>query len=142
MKYLKIRFLVLLTILAFSSCNQEEQKKTAFNSDNMIIRIAEIEIIPEYLDEYILILEEESEASVRLEAGVISIFPMFQKEKPNEIRILEIYADKEAYESHLLTPHFKYYKTATVKMVKSLNLIGMRAIDEKSFSNIFIKLEQ
>lgn len=56
----------------------------------MIIRISEIEIYPEYLDEYISILKEKSAASVPLEPGVISIFPMFQKESPNKIRVLEI----------------------------------------------------
>jgi hypothetical protein len=35
----------------------------------------------------------------------------------------EIYADKEAYQSHLQTAHFKKYKEGTVKMVKSLKLI-------------------
>lgn len=66
-----------------------------------MIRIAEIQVYPEYLDEYISILKEESKASVRLESGVISIYPMFQKENLTEIRILEIYANKKAYESHL-----------------------------------------
>jgi quercetin dioxygenase-like cupin family protein len=63
------------------------------NSDKMIIRLSEIEIHPEYLDEYLKILKEEAEASVRLESGVISIYPMYQQEKPSEIRILEIYVN-------------------------------------------------
>ncbi|WP_371610989.1 putative quinol monooxygenase [Flavobacterium sp. ACN2] len=47
---------------------------------------------------------------------------MFQKEHPNQIKILEIYANNEAYQSHLKTPHFLLYKTSTLKMVKSLKL--------------------
>ena len=90
---------------------------------------AEIVIEPEYLDEYLSILKEESKASVELEPGVISIFPMYQRENPTEIRILEIYADKKAYETHLETPHFKHYKSITLKMVKSLELVHMNAID-------------
>jgi quinol monooxygenase YgiN len=108
----------------------------------MIIRISEIEIDSTYLKEYIDILKEESEASVRLEPGVISIFPMFQKENPTEIRILEIYANKDAYESHLQTPHFKKYKTTTLKMVKTLNLVDMTAIDKNTMLTIFKKLQQ
>jgi quinol monooxygenase YgiN len=108
----------------------------------MIIRISEIGIDSAYLDAYISILKEESEASVRLEPGVISIYPMFQKEHPTEIRILEIYADKAAYESHLQTPHFKLYKTKTLKMVKSLKLVDMNAIDEKTMPVIFRKIRQ
>ena len=105
-----------------------------------MIRISEIEIDSAYLKEYISILKKEAEASVRLEPGVISIYPMFQKKNPAEIRILEIYKNREAYESHLQTPHFKHYKTSTLPMVKSLNLIDMEAIDEETMSKIFGKL--
>ena len=107
---------------------------------DMIIRISEIGIDANYLEEYNKILQEEAEASVRLEPGVISIFPMYQKETLNQVRILEIYANKEAYESHLKTPHFQKYKTTTLKMVKSLKLIDMKAIDADTMSKIFYKL--
>ena len=66
---------------------------------------------------------------------------MYQKENPTEIKILEIYADKEAYESHLETPHFKHYKTSTLKMVNSLKLIDMNAIDGDSMPMIFEKIK-
>lgn len=78
---------------------------------------------------------------MELEPGVISIYPMYQKENPTEIRILEIYADKKAYELHLETPHFKHYKTTTLKMVNSLKLIDMNAIDGKTMPMIFKKIK-
>src|SRR3954468_16905107 len=89
---------------------------------DQMVRISEIEIEPAFLEQYKAILKQESEASVRLEPGVIAIFPMFQKENPTQLRILEIYADKESYQAHLKTPHFLTYKTSTLKMVKSLKL--------------------
>ena len=48
---------------------------------------------------------------------------MLEMENPYKIHILEIYADKEAYQNHLQTAHFKKYKEGTAKMVKSLKLI-------------------
>ncbi len=111
-----------------------------FNSENMMIRIAVLEIEEEYLDEYLAILKEESEASIRLEPGVICIYPMFEKERPTEIRLLEVYANKAAYEIHLKSPHFIEYKTRTANMVKSLDLIDMSAIDEASMPKLFRKL--
>ena len=81
--------------------------------NNMMIRISEIEIDSTYLEAYKAILKEESQASVKLEPGVIAIYPMYQKENPTQVRILEIYASREAYESHLKTPHFQIYKTTT-----------------------------
>lgn len=106
----------------------------------MMVRISEIEIWPEYLKEYNAILKEEASASVRLEAGVIAIFPMYQKESPTQIRIIEIYADKAAYQSHLKTPHFLHYKTKTLKMVKSIKLVDMESLDKETMLEIFRKL--
>ena len=76
-----------------------------------------------------------------LEPGVISIFPTYQKENPTQVRILEIYANKEAYEKHLKTSHFLEYKTKTLKMVKSLKLVDMEAIDPETMPQIFRKLD-
>ena len=106
-----------------------------------MIRISEIEIDSNFVEEYKSILKEESRASMELEPGVICIYPMYQKENPTQVRILEIYADRNAYESHLKTPHFQKYKTTTLKMVKSLKLIDMEAIDKQSMVEIFRKLK-
>jgi quinol monooxygenase YgiN len=132
--------LAIFVLLLENSCSDMKQK--VINSDDMMIRISEIGIDSVYLKEYIRILKEESEASVRLEPGVISIYPMFQKENPTEIRILEIYANKKAYESHLQTPHFKTYKELTLKMVKTLKLVDMESIDINAMTKIFKKLDQ
>ncbi|WP_300434384.1 antibiotic biosynthesis monooxygenase family protein [Christiangramia sp.] len=131
-----------LAITSYALGQQRNGENANSDPDTMMFRLSEIEVYPSRLDEYITILKEESAASVRLEPGVISIFPMFQKENPTEIRILEIYASKEAYESHLQTSHFKHYKETTLKMVKSLKLIDMQAIDKESMSMIFQKIEE
>ena len=57
------------------------------------------------------------------------------------IRILEIYASKDAYQSHIKSPHFLRYKSATLSMVKSLRLIDMNTIDPQTMDKIFIKLK-
>lgn len=67
----------------------------------LMVRIAEIEIDPAYLEEFKAILAEEAAASVKLEPGVIVIFPMYQKENPSQVRILEMYASQAAYEQHI-----------------------------------------
>lgn len=133
-------FLVLLIMVAAHGTALAQEQKEA--NKGMLVRISEIEIVPEFLEEYKAILIEEAEASVRLEKGVISIFPMFQKENPNQVRILEIYADRQSYESHLKTPHFQKYKTTTLKMVKSLKLSDMDAMDAETMPTIFKKMKK
>lgn len=129
-----------MTIWTSSFGQVSESNKTDPALSAMMVRIAAIEIDANYVVEYMAILKEESEASVRLEPGVICILPMFQKENPTQIRLLEIYADKEAYASHLQTPHFKHYKETTKEMVKDLKLIDMGAIDSETMPEIFRKI--
>jgi quinol monooxygenase YgiN len=111
-------------------------------SKEMMIRISEIEIDSNYMNEYNSILQEESRASVKLEPGVIAIYPMKTMANPIQIRILEIYANREAYEAHLRTPHFQKYKTNTLKMVKSLKLIDMNNVDSETMVDIFCKMKR
>jgi quinol monooxygenase YgiN len=106
----------------------------------MIVRISEIEIEPQYGDAYHGILKEEAEASVRLEPGVICIFPMYQAANPTAVRILEVYRDRDAYESHLKTPHFQKYKTTTLHMVRALRLNDMAVMDPETMAKMFSKL--
>lgn len=106
----------------------------------MLVRISEIEIVPADLQEYRHILKEEAAASVRLEPGVLCIFPMFENDDPTRVKILEIYASRDAYEAHIKSPHFQKYKTSTLKMVKSLRLVDMQAIDAKTMPLIFQKM--
>jgi quercetin dioxygenase-like cupin family protein/alkylhydroperoxidase/carboxymuconolactone decarboxylase family protein YurZ len=110
--------------------------------ERRMVRIAEIEIDSAYLEEYQVILKEEAAASVRLEPGVITIFPMYEKENPAQIRILEIYTSRAAYEQHLKTPHFQKYKTTTLNMVKSLKLVDMEAVDTATMPPMFEKLKR
>ncbi|RYG48832.1 antibiotic biosynthesis monooxygenase [bacterium] len=106
----------------------------------MLVRLSEIEIHPGDLEGYKAILKEEAAASVRLEPGVVSIFPMVEKERPTQVRILEIYASREAYQAHLKTPHFQKYKTTTLKMVKSLKLVDMESLDPGTMPLMFKKM--
>lgn len=108
-------------------------------NSQMLFRVSEIEIHPQFLASYKAILLEEAEASVRLEPGVVAILPMLQKEDSTQVRILEIYASDEAYKSHLTTPHFQYYKSATRHMVKALRLVDMSVIDKSILPAIFKK---
>lgn len=132
--------MVLLHLSLIGLGQSDDALKADIDQGKMRVRIAELEIGTDYLYEYLEILKEESEASLRLEPGVICIYPMFQKENPTQISLLEIYASKEAYESHLKTPHFQKYKTTTAEMVKDLKLIDMEAIDPESMSMVFDKI--
>jgi len=88
-----------------------------------LVRLAELEIHPEKLEQYKIALKEEIEASIRLEPGVLNLLAVAVKGNPAQIRIFEVYANEAAYRAHLETPHFKKYKEGTQEMIKSLQLV-------------------
>lgn len=106
---------------------QEVQSASVDNSNNKV-RLSKITVDPAQLDAYNAFLKEEIEASMRLEPGVLTLYAVSEKDHPNKITILEIYADEAAYQSHLQTPHFQKYKQGTLEMVKELELIDTKAL--------------
>lgn len=138
---LNLRYL-LGFILVFSFGNLFSQEKAVDLDGNKqihLVRIAEIEVIPEYWEEYKEILLYGARESVEKEEGVISIFPMEIQAEKYKIRILEIYRDQKAYEDHIKSKHFQHYKTTTLKMFKDLKLVDMNALDVSLIKKIFIK---
>ena len=93
-----------------------------------LVRLSKIDVDPERIDEYNAFLKEEIEASMRLEPGVLVLYATSEKEHPERVTILEIYADQEAYENHIRTPHFRKYKEGTLSMVKSLELVDSKPL--------------
>ena len=116
-----------------------ETEKDA-GDDEMLVRISEIEVYPEYLDEYLAFARNVGAESVRKEPGVICIYPMVQKRDSCQIRILEIYAGQEAYKEHIASEHFQTYKQGTLHMVKSLDLVDMDLMNPEGMDEIFRKM--
>jgi quinol monooxygenase YgiN len=104
----------MLTISSNKASAQQRERK---------VRIAKIEIYPAYLDEYRAALAEHAKTAVRVEPGVLSLQAVYDKTHPTQVTVFEVYASEEAYQEHLKTPHFLKYKSGTLKMVKSLELI-------------------
>ena len=119
---------------------QTGEKPTAEHAaQNMIVRIAEIEVYPQYLQEYLAFANEVDRLSIEREPGVICLYPMQSVEDSCQIRILEIYASEDAYQQHLKTDHFQKYKQGTLHMVKDLKLPTMKPLDPKTMKLIFKK---
>ena len=114
---------------------------TEQDMNDLIVRIAEIEVHPQYLKEYLEAARNVGAESVKKEPGVICIFPNQMTENENMIRIVEIYRNKEAYEHHLKTEHFQTYKQGTLHMVRSLNLVDLSPLDKEAMPLIFTKIQ-
>ncbi len=119
----------MLCLAVFTNCSKgttdkaENMTNPALTYENNKVRLALITVDSMRLEEYNQFLKEEIEASMKIEPGVLLLYAVADKEQPNKITILEIYADEEAYQQHLKTPHFLKYKEGTLDMVQSLELI-------------------
>ena len=91
-----------------------------------LVRLSKITVDPAQLERYNAFLKEEIEASMRLEPGVLTLYAVSEKEHPNKVTILEIYADQDAYKNHIQTPHFQKYKQGTLQMVQELEFLFNR----------------
>jgi len=115
MKIKKIAFLLLMTLFTYAAASAQTK--------NPMVRIAKLQIDPAQLDAYRAALKEHAETAVRVEAGVLTLYAVAEKDNPANITVFEIYADAAAYQAHLQTAHFKKYKSTTKDMVKSLQLV-------------------
>ena len=113
----KLYFSILFIMTIAASSNSFAQDK------NLVVRIAKLQIEPAQLENYKAALKEHAETAVRIEPGVITLYAVYEKNNPTHVTVFEIYADNEAYQSHLKTPHFLKYKSTTKEMVKALELI-------------------
>jgi 4-carboxymuconolactone decarboxylase len=116
----KITILYMLTAFSIGSIAAQEKKP--------MVRMARIVVDAAQLEAYKTALKEEVQTAVKVEPGVLSLYAVYEKEHPTHVTVMEVYADELAYKSHLQTPHFKKYKSTTMGMVKSLQLVEAEAI--------------
>ncbi|MDN8660618.1 putative quinol monooxygenase [Stenotrophomonas indicatrix] len=115
MKKMIIGTLISMLAVPFSVGAQEVQ----------MTRLSKITVNADHLPAYRDALAEEVRASMELEPGVLSLYAVFDKEDPTRLTILEIYASRQAYEQHVKSSHFLKYKSGTLHMVKSLELVDV-----------------
>jgi 4-carboxymuconolactone decarboxylase len=109
---------VVLAVVLLGGCRSEAAQEA-----EPMVRLSKLVIDPSELEAYKSALKKEVTASVRLEPGVLTLYAVFEKERPTHVTILEMYTDRAAYEQHVKSPHFLEYKKSTEHMVQSLELI-------------------
>lgn len=113
-------FFIGLLILISSNSNAQDSNK--------MYRIAKIKVAASQLEQYTSALKEQMNTAIKLEPGVLSYNVVADKRDATQITILEVYASVEAYQSHILTTHFKKYKETVKDMVLSLELIDTELV--------------
>ena len=89
---------------------------------NQVVRLAKLQIDSAQVENFRAALKEGIETAVRVEPGVLTLYAVYERNNPTWVTVFEIYANEQAYKSHLETAHFKKYKSTTKEMVRSLEL--------------------
>ncbi len=113
-----LMFLMTLTCIQINAQNSKP-----------MYRIAKIRVDANQLEQYTSALKEQMNSAIKLEPGVLSYTVVADKKDSSLITIMEVYANLEAYQFHILTPHFKKYKDTVKNMVLSLELIDTELIE-------------
>jgi quinol monooxygenase YgiN len=117
------RWLLILGAMALMACFTSVHRRSGITSPQRpIVRLAELQIDPTQLEQYLAFLREEAETSIRVEPGVLTLYAVQLKSDPTRVRLFEMYADSIAYNAHLASAHFRKYKVGTQAMVQSLVL--------------------
>ncbi|WJK78408.1 antibiotic biosynthesis monooxygenase (plasmid) [Agrobacterium fabrum] len=90
---------VILTLAGHSAKAQD--------ANSPVVRIADLEIDPAQMEAYSAAVKVEMATSIRVEPGVLALYAVSIKDKPNHLRFFEMYADNAAYEAHRDSAHFK-----------------------------------
>ncbi len=128
MKYI-FQILLITGILTFITFESKSQ------NSNRVYRIAKIKVDINKLVEYKQALHEQMKAAIEIEPGVLSYTAVADKKDPTLITILEVYSNHEAYQSHILTSHFRKYKETVKDMVLSLELVDTDLVVSAKKSN-------
>jgi len=120
-KKTRILFQLFIFLSIIITSAQAQEKSTMY-------RIAKISIDSNHIQAYHQALKEQMQAAIQNEPGVLSYTALANKNKPTEITIIEVYANMDAYQAHIQTPHFKKYKQMVNGWVLSLELLDQTLI--------------
>ncbi|PPB74356.1 putative quinol monooxygenase [Campylobacter hyointestinalis] len=87
------------------------------NMQNIAVRFAYLEIMPDKLDEFLQGVKKGMKTSVQTEEGVLALYALADQNDPTKMTFFEMYASDEAYEKHRQTKHFKEYFNSTKDFV-------------------------
>ena len=102
----------------------------------MIQVIATIELQPDYLDEYLRVLNENV-PRVKAEEGCLAYEPTIDVDsglpfqggvRANVVTLVEAWTDLDAIHAHLKTPHMAAYREAVKNYVKDVRIQVLKPV--------------
>ncbi|MES2037664.1 MAG: antibiotic biosynthesis monooxygenase [Pseudomonadota bacterium] len=74
------------------------------------VRWSELEVDPAHMERFWAIGKENVRETRRNDPGVLAFYFAGEKDHPNRIRVLEVYANENAYKAHMASAHYKQFR--------------------------------
>ena len=106
-------------------------RKTELNnarSEDIYVRLIKIELNSNAVESFKTLGNSVMLPGIKEEPGVLVMYAVAEKENPTLVSILEVYESMDAYEKHIVSPHYLQYKDEAKAMVKSLKFIDVNPI--------------
>ena len=65
------------------------------------VQIAEIEVDPAQIENFRAAVNQQIEAAIQTEAGVLVLYAVTERDDASRVRVFEVYRDAAAYRAHL-----------------------------------------
>ncbi len=94
------------------------QKALNSYADNFVMRLVKVEVKKGNEEAFAHSVKKEITTSIASEPGMEIMMSGTNKENPNEWYFVEVYANDQAYDNHVQTPHYEEYIEETDGMVE------------------------
>ena len=91
-------------------------------SSGAFVIIAEFEVKPDRLEQFLELAKTDASQSVAVEPGCHQFDVTLDREQPNRVVLYEVYDDEAAFDAHLRTPHLEAFRTGIDNLVVSRQL--------------------
>jgi len=78
--------------------------------------------------DFLPLMSANASASLALEAGCRQFDVCLDPDRPDEVFLYELYDDGEAFQAHLMTPHFKAFASETAPMIAERDIRTFRRL--------------
>jgi quinol monooxygenase YgiN len=89
----------LFLMLAASTLILLSYKSASAQEKNRVVHLAKLQIDSAQLENYKALLKEGIETAIRVEPGVLTLYAVYEKDRPTHVTVFEIYADTAAYKA-------------------------------------------
>ncbi|MEM8775560.1 MAG: putative quinol monooxygenase [Pseudomonadota bacterium] len=79
--------------------------------------LVRFQVKPDHMSAFLALMHENAGTSLSQEPGCSRFDVLTDQERPNQVFLYEIYNDRDAFEQHLESDHFKQFESAVIDMV-------------------------